>query len=52
MLIPISPELNFLYIMQERMREAEADRLVDLARQRTKAERMGVGDRERNDQDR
>jgi hypothetical protein len=52
MLIPMSPELNFLYLMQERMREAAADRLVDLARQHTKAQRAGVGDSSRKDNDR
>jgi hypothetical protein len=50
MLIPMSPEFNFLYVMQERMREAEADRLANLARQRPKVQRVGVGDSERKDQ--
>jgi len=52
MLIPNSPELNFLYLMQERMREAAANRLVDLAQRRTKAQRAGVGDSNRKDTDR
>jgi hypothetical protein len=52
MLIPISPELNFLYLMQERIREAEADRLVNLARQHAKSQRRGVQDTNRKDNDR
>ena len=51
MLIPISPELSFLHLMQERMREAEAERLVSLARRRAKAQRAGVGDSNRKDND-
>ncbi len=40
------------HLAQARMREAEAERLVDQARQPTKALRVGVGDRERKEQDR
>lgn len=52
MLMPISPELSFLYLMQERMREADSDRLANLARQRAKAARRGVQDSNRKDNDR
>jgi hypothetical protein len=49
MLILISAELNFAYLQHERLREAQADRLVDLAVQHAKATRQSVRESERKD---
>jgi hypothetical protein len=46
-----SPDLHFGWLQQERLRDAEAHRLGDLARQFAKAQRAGVGESERKDQD-
>jgi hypothetical protein len=52
MIFPIPPELEFDWQRQERLREAEANRLADLARQYARARRRQAGDTSRKELDR
>jgi hypothetical protein len=49
MLIPMSPDLYFAFLRQERIRGAKARRLADLAQQYAKAQRACVKDDRRKD---